>query len=180
MQTFHDTSVNHRASASNTSDHAPSYYAASVNRELSFEPLQGEQRADVCIVGGGFSGLNTAIELAERGLSVILLEAHCIGWGASGRNGGQLIRGVGHDVEQFTNILGEEGVDELKRMGFEAVEIVRQRIERYAIDCDLTRGYCDRQPSRVISRASTKTIPTCCAWVIRIRCNGYRDRTWPP
>ncbi|MCF3972015.1 FAD-dependent oxidoreductase, partial [Pseudomonas aeruginosa] len=48
-----------------------------------------------------------------------------------------------HDVEQFTNILGEEGVDELKRMGFEAVEIVRQRIERYAIDCDLTWGYCD-------------------------------------
>jgi glycine/D-amino acid oxidase-like deaminating enzyme len=135
--------VNHRASASNTSDHAPSYYAASVNRELTLEPLQGEQRADVCIVGGGFSGLNTAIELAERGLSVILLEAHRIGWGASGRNGGQLIRGVGHDVEQFSKIIGEEGVDELKRMGFEAVDIVRQRIERYAIDCDLTWGYCD-------------------------------------
>ena len=143
MQTLHDTSVNHRASASNTSDHAPSYYAASVNRELTLEPLQGEQRADVCIVGGGFSGLNTAIELAERGLSVILLEAHRIGWGASGRNGGQLIRGVGHDVEQFSKIIGEEGVDELKRMGFEAVDIVRQRIERYAIDCDLTWGYCD-------------------------------------
>ena len=46
--------------------------------------LQGEQRADVCIVGGGFSGLNTAIELAERGLSVILLEAHCIGWAPAG------------------------------------------------------------------------------------------------
>src|SRR3546814_4707690 len=67
-----------------------------------------------------------------------LLEAHRIGWGASGRNGGQLIRGVGHDVEQFSKIIGEEGVDELKRMGFEAVDIVRQRIERYAIDCDLT------------------------------------------
>ena len=175
MQTFHDTSVNHRASASNTSDHAPSYYAASVNRELSFEPA-GEQQADVCIVGGGFSGLNTAIELAERGLSVILLEAHCIGWGASGRNGGQLIRGVGHDVEQFTNILGEEGVDELKRMGFEAVEIVRQRIERYAIDCDLTWGYCDGNQA-ASPQGLRRTIPTCCAWVIRIRCNGYRDRT---
>jgi len=123
--------------------HAPSYYAATANRGLHFADLQGEQQADVCVIGGGFSGLNTAIELAERGLSVVLLEAHRIGWGASGRNGGQLIRGVGHDVEQFRPVLGEEGVDSLKRMGFEAVEIVRQRIERHAIACDLTWGYCD-------------------------------------
>lgn len=124
-------------------DHAASYYAASTNRTLEFGPLQGDHTADVCIVGGGFSGLNTAIELAERGLSVVLLEAHRIGWGASGRNGGQLIRGVGHDVEQFEPVLGREGVDSLKLMGFEAVDIVRQRIERYAIDCNLTWGYCD-------------------------------------
>ncbi len=123
--------------------HAPSYYAATANRDLHFADLQGEQQADVCVIGGGFSGLNTAIELAERGLSVVLLEAHRIGWGASGRNGGQLIRGVGHDVEQFRPVLGDEGVDSLKRMGFEAVEIVRQRIERHAIACDLTWGYCD-------------------------------------
>jgi glycine/D-amino acid oxidase-like deaminating enzyme len=132
-----------RQQAARAQDHAPSYYAASINRALDFTPLQGEQKADVCIIGGGFSGLNCAIELAERGLSVVLLEAHRIGWGASGRNGGQLIRGVGHDVEQFQPVLGEEGVDNLKRMGFEAVDIVRQRIERYAIDCDLTWGYCD-------------------------------------
>ncbi len=124
-------------------NHAPSYYAATANRALEFGSLQGEQQADVCIVGGGFSGLNTAIELAERGLSVVLLEAHRIGWGASGRNGGQLIRGVGHDVDQFEPVLGREGVDSLKRMGFEAVDIVRQRIERYTIECDLTWGYCD-------------------------------------
>lgn len=132
-----------RQSAAHAQNHAPSYYAASANRTLAFAPLQGEQQADVCIVGGGFSGLNTAIELAERGLSVVLLEAHRIGWGASGRNGGQLIRGVGHDVEQFQPVLGDDGVDNLKRMGFEAVDIVRQRIERYAIECDLTWGYCD-------------------------------------
>lgn len=132
-----------RQAAIHSEDHAASYYAASVNRQLVMPRLKGEQIADVCIVGGGFSGLNTAIELAERGLSVVLLEAHRIGWGASGRNGGQLIRGVGHDVEQFQPIIGAEGVDELKRMGFEAVDIVRQRIERHAIDCDLTWGYCD-------------------------------------
>lgn len=132
-----------RQTAIHSDDHAASYYAASVNRQLVLPRLEGEQIADVCIVGGGFSGLNTAIELAERGLSVVLLEAHRVGWGASGRNGGQLIRGVGHDVEQFQPVIGNEGVDALKRMGFEAVDIVRQRIERYAIDCDLTWGYCD-------------------------------------
>ena len=135
--------MTNRHPASSSHDHAASYYAATANQPLEFAPLLGEQRADVCIIGGGFSGLNTAIELAERGLSVVLLEAHRIGWGASGRNGGQLIRGVGHDVEQFQSVLGDEGVDSLKRMGFEAVDIVRERIERYVIDCDLTWGYCD-------------------------------------
>lgn len=97
----------------------------------------------MCVVGGGFSGLNTAIELAERGLSVALLEARKIGWGASGRNGGQLIRGVGHGLDQFNNVIGSDGVRQMKLMGLEAVEIVRQRVARYQIDCDLTWGYCD-------------------------------------
>ncbi|WP_166360928.1 NAD(P)/FAD-dependent oxidoreductase [Pseudomonas akapageensis] len=125
------------------SSHPASYYAASSAPQPDYPMLQGELNADVCVVGGGFSGLNTAIELAERGLSVVLLEARKIGWGASGRNGGQLIRGVGHDVGQFASVIGEEGVRSLKLMGLEAVEIVRQRIERHAIDCDLTWGYCD-------------------------------------
>lgn len=123
--------------------HTVSYYAATGHAQPVHPVLQGELTADVCVVGGGFSGLNTALELAERGLSVVLLEAHRIGWGASGRNGGQLIRGVGHGLEQFTPVLGSEGVRLLKLMGLEAVEIVRQRIERYAIECDLTWGYCD-------------------------------------
>ncbi|MFG0380228.1 NAD(P)/FAD-dependent oxidoreductase [Pseudomonas sp. zbq_18] len=123
--------------------HAASYYAATVNRQLAQPPLRGEQVADVCIVGGGFTGLNTAIELAKKGLSVVLLEAHLIGWGASGRNGGQLIRGVGHGVEQFENVIGSDGVRQLKLMGLEAVEMVRQRVEEFQIDCDLTWGYCD-------------------------------------
>jgi glycine/D-amino acid oxidase-like deaminating enzyme len=126
-----------------STQHAASYYAASVNRHLAYPPLRGELRADVCIVGGGFSGLNTAIELAEKGFSVALLEAHQIGWGASGRNGGQLIRGVGHGVERFAPVIGAQGVRALKLMGLEAVEIVRRRIEQFAIDCDLTWGYCD-------------------------------------
>ena len=128
---------------SHTDQHAPSYYAASANRSLTCPPLAGEVRADVCIVGGGFSGLSTALELAERGFSVVLLEARQIGWGASGRKGGQVIRGAGHGLEQFEGRLGREGVRELKLLGLEAVEIVRRRVERHAIDCDLTWGYCD-------------------------------------
>ena len=123
--------------------HANSYYAATRSRSLNCAKLEGSVNADVCIIGGGFSGLNTAIELAERGLSVIVLEARKIGWGASGRNGGQLIRGVGHGVEQFESVIGTSGVRDLKLMGLEAVEIVRQRVEKYQIDCDLTWGYCD-------------------------------------
>ncbi|CAH0279969.1 NAD(P)/FAD-dependent oxidoreductase [Pseudomonas brassicacearum] len=123
--------------------HAASYYAASSLPQPDHPLLQGELRADVCVVGGGFSGLNTAIELAERGMSVVLLEAHRIGWGASGRNGGQLIRGVGHGLDQFAPIIGTDGVRQMKLMGLEAVEIVRQRVERFQIPCDLTWGYCD-------------------------------------
>jgi len=123
--------------------HAASYYAASSLPQVDHPALTGEVVADVCVVGGGFSGLNTALELAERGFSVVLLEARKIAWGASGRNGGQLIRGVGHGLDQFTNVIGSDGVRQIKLMGLEAVEIVRERVERYQIPCDLTWGYCD-------------------------------------
>ncbi|WP_407313628.1 NAD(P)/FAD-dependent oxidoreductase [Pseudomonas sp. nanlin1] len=125
------------------SSHTASYYAASSAPQATHPTLQGAHSADVCVVGGGFSGLNTAIELAERGLRVVLLEAHKLGWGASGRNGGQLIRGVGHGLEQFKKVIGDDGVREMQLMGLEAVEIVRRRIAQYAISCDLTWGYCD-------------------------------------
>jgi len=123
--------------------HTASYYAASSVQQPNYPVLNGEVVADVCVIGGGYSGLNTALELAERGFSVVLLEARKIGWGASGRNGGQLIRGVGHGLEQFSNVIGSDGVRQMKLMGLEAVEIVRERVQRYQIPCDLTWGYCD-------------------------------------
>ena len=150
--------------------HAASYYAASSLPQPDHPVLDGEQVADVCVVGGGFSGLNTAIELAERGMSVVLLEAHKIGWGASGRNGGQLIRGVGHGLEQFAPIIGNEGVRQMKLMGLEAVEIVRQRVERFQIPCDLTWGYCDlaNKPSDLEGFAEDAE---------ELRSLGYRHQT---
>ncbi len=123
--------------------HTASYYHATRNKQIDFPVLNGSLECDVCVVGGGFSGLNTAIELAERGLSVVLLEAKQIAWAASGRNGGQLIRGVGHDLSKFAGQIGSDGVATLERLGLEAVEIVRQRVAKYAINCDLTWGYCD-------------------------------------
>ena len=101
-----------------TAESQSSYYAATQNRSLECPTLQEAVRADVCVIGGGFTGINTALELVERGRSVVLLEARQIGWGASGRNGGQLIRGFGQDVESFLPVLGEEGVRSLHEMGF--------------------------------------------------------------
>ncbi|MEY4932386.1 MAG: hypothetical protein RLZZ403_706, partial [Pseudomonadota bacterium] len=74
-------------------DHIDSYYAASANAAPLAAPLSGDIRADVCVVGGGIAGLSTALHLAERGYRVVLLEGHRIGWGASGRSGGQAIFG---------------------------------------------------------------------------------------
>lgn len=126
-----------------SSDHARSYYRASVNAMPERPSLGADLNADVCVIGGGFTGVNTAIELAQRGLSVILLEARRIGWGASGRNGGQLIRGIGHDVSGFAKYVGEEGVRYLERAGIESVAVVGERIREHAIDCDLRWGFCE-------------------------------------
>lgn len=124
-------------------DHARSYYRASANAMPERPALAEDLNADVCVIGGGFTGVNTAIELAQRGLSVILLEARRIGWGASGRNGGQLIRGIGHDVSGFARHVGEEGVRYLQRAGIDSVALVGERIREHGIDCDLRWGFCE-------------------------------------
>lgn len=123
--------------------HPSSYYYSTAKALYHHPQLQEQVNTDVCIIGGGFSGINTAIELAQKGFSVTLLEAKQIGWGASGRNGGELIRGMGHNVAQFKHIIGDEGVNAIWQMGFEAVDIVKQRITEHDIDCDLQLGYCD-------------------------------------
>ena len=126
-----------------STDHARSYYRATANALTERPALGADLTADVCVIGGGFTGVNTAIELAQRGLSVILLEARRIGWGASGRNGGQLIRGIGHDVSGFAKYVGEEGVHYLERAGIDSVALVGERIRAHSIDCDLRWGFCE-------------------------------------
>ena len=127
----------------NTPEHTASYYAASVNDGKGYPSLDGDLSTDIVVVGGGFSGVNTALELSERGYGVILLEANRLCWGASGRNGGQIIGGVGHDASQFRKQIGDEGVRAIYDMGVECVDIIRDRVARYDIDCDIRWGYCD-------------------------------------
>ncbi|MBX2853508.1 MAG: FAD-binding oxidoreductase [Rhodobacteraceae bacterium] len=102
----------------------PSYYAAVSGPPPTFPALAGEISCDVCVVGGGFTGLSTALRLAERGYHVVLLEAHCVGFGASGRNGGQV--GQGHRVDQdvLEKALGREDAHAAWRLAAEAVEEV--------------------------------------------------------
>jgi gamma-glutamylputrescine oxidase len=126
-----------------SAEHTGSYYAASANWATDYPCLEDDIHCDVAVVGGGFSGVNTALELAERGRDVVLLEANRISWGASGRNGGQIIGGIGHDPERFVKAIGEDGVRTIYQMGIEAREVIRERIDTYAIDCDLKWGYCD-------------------------------------
>lgn len=128
--------------AANISKYPLSYYAASCKKSETFSELQDSHQVDVAVVGGGYSGLSTAIELAERGKSVALLEANQMGWGASGRNGGQLIRGLGHNLDRLEKSLGASLAKMLNDMGSESVDIVRERIKKYQIDCDLKWGFC--------------------------------------
>lgn len=126
-----------------TNEHADSYYAASANWQTDYPQLESDFSVDVVIVGGGFSGVSTAVELCERGFKVALVEAKRVSWGATGRNGGQIIGGMGHNPDNFLNAVGSDGVKSIYQMGDECVGILRERIEKYEIDCDLKWGYCE-------------------------------------
>ena len=120
--------------------HVDSWYAASTNLQLDFPPLLGETAADVCVIGGGYTGLSAAIHLRQLGYSVTLLEANRVGWGASGRNGGHVGTGQRAEQEQLEKWVGLEQARALWQLGLEAVSTVSQLIEQYGIDCELKRG----------------------------------------
>ena len=107
--------------------HTSSYYAATVNQQLDCHPLKGAQLADVCVVGGGFTGISTALHLVERGYKVAVVEANKVGWGASGRNGGQMIGGISGE-DRLAKPLGEEGERILWDMRWAGHQIIRDRV----------------------------------------------------
>ena len=121
-----------------------SYYSATILEESNYPVLEGTVEADVVIIGGGFTGVNTALELAERGLKVALVETHKIGWGASGRNGGQVTGSLSGDEamrKQMRATLGSEVDDFIWHLRFRGHDIIKARVAKYGIECDLRFGH---------------------------------------
>src|SRR6185295_16493624 len=121
---------------------ARSYYAATAH---AFEPapaLAGEIETDVVIIGGGYTGLHAALNAAERSYRVVLLEAERIGWGASGRNGGQIIPGWRKGAAELVKRFGEVQAKTVFGMALEARSLTLEQIAKHNIDCDVvTNGH---------------------------------------
>ncbi|WP_101065422.1 NAD(P)/FAD-dependent oxidoreductase [Roseovarius salinarum] len=121
-------------------EYPDSWYAATVTPPAPRQPLRGEARADVCVVGAGYTGLSAALHLAERGHDVVVVEAHRAGFGASGRNGGQLGTGQRMEQESLERLVGPDDAAKLWALAEEAKALVRDLVARHAIDCRLTDG----------------------------------------
>ncbi|HUE94794.1 FAD-binding oxidoreductase [Pseudomonas sp.] len=120
----------------------PTYYTATKKYDLSFPMLEADIEADVVVIGGGFSGINTALELAEKGFTnIVVLEGRYLGFGGTGRNGGQIMAGIGHDLEKIRKDVGEEGLRAIFEISDQGAEIIKSRIEKYDIDADFCHGY---------------------------------------
>ena len=126
----------------NIQPHTGSYYAATVNEVTHFAALRGDVSADICVIGAGFTGISTALHLAERGYNVHVVEANKVGWGASGRNGGQMIGGIAGE-KQIARHHGRDVEEIFSELRWAGHEIIRERVDTYAIDCDLKFGYVD-------------------------------------
>ncbi len=120
--------------------HTQSYYAATA-KEMSTRPrLEGTHRADVCVIGGGFTGVSAALNLAERGFKVVLLEANKVGWGASGRNGGQASGEPRHDQDDLESRVGSADARAQWDLNWAALDEMKRRISKHNIECDWTSG----------------------------------------
>ena len=117
-----------------------SYYVATANMELKFPTATGDLNCDVCVIGGGFTGLSSALHLAEKGFDVILLDAHRIGWGASGRNGGQMATGQRVGQDELEKMVGLDHARKLFNLSVESVALVHSLVKRHKINCGFHSG----------------------------------------
>ena len=122
------------------SPHVASYYAASANPQPARPELHGRVDVDVCIVGAGYTGLSSALHLDESGYKVAIVEAASVAWGASGRNGGQIVHSYSRDIDVIEKSHGKAVADAMGSMAFEGARIIRERVAHYNIDCDLKDG----------------------------------------
>ncbi|MFY0663759.1 MAG: FAD-binding oxidoreductase [Natronospirillum sp.] len=120
--------------------HTGSYYAASANPSPERPPLRESLDTQVCIIGAGYTGLSSALHLAEAGYKVVVLEAARIAYGASGRNGGQLVNSYSRDIDVIERNYGTEMAKTLGGMAFEGAQIIKERIAKYDIKCDFRPG----------------------------------------
>ena len=121
--------------------HVDSWYRRTANPFTEYPPLQGEARADVAVLGAGYTGLTAALHLAERGYKVTVLEAERVGWGASGRNGGQILTGYNPSIATLAGWVGPVDARRLWDLAEEAKRLLLDTITRHGIACGLTRGY---------------------------------------
>ena len=117
-----------------------SYYAATANMTKERPALQEAKQTDVCVIGAGYTGLSTALFLLEKGFSVTVLEAAKVGFGASGRNGGQIVNGYSRDLDSIERSVDSSAAKLIGQMAFEGGSIIRERVARYNIQCDLKDG----------------------------------------
>lgn len=126
----------------NVREYDTSWYALTANRLLmTLGPLKGEVNCDVCVVGGGFTGISAALELSQTGLSVVLLEARELSSSAPGRNGGHLLRGLGRAPGALISRFGLAEAKFLCNVTLEGMALIIERITRHDIKCDLTFGH---------------------------------------
>ena len=120
--------------------HAPSWYAATGNKLEEFPKAKGTLKFDIAIIGAGFSGLSSALHLSELGYKVCVLDAHRVGWGASGRNGGQVGSGQRIEQDELEGLVGFEHAKQAFDIGVDAADLVRSLIKKHKIDCSYKQG----------------------------------------
>lgn len=142
-----------------------SWYHASIDTPV-YPALSGRQQTDVCVICGGYTGLSAALELAEAGRRVILLEAEQPGWGCSGRNGGQINPGLACDHSVLERALGKEDALKVWQLSLDGVQLIQQRAARHAIECDLTAGI-------LLVANRPRHVPELRAWQQQLERLGY-------
>ena len=166
--------MNKRAGGNPSIGYDESWYYATARGLKHHEKLREKITADVCVIGAGYTGLSAAIHLAQRGYSVVVLEAHRIGSGASGRNGGVLGMGQRKDQEELEAWLGIDDAKRMWQIAYDANQLVRDLVNKYDIQCDLTDGHM----AVAHKKSNVKPMWDHCEHLARFyNCEAYRPVT---